>query len=119
MSKQSGDGGLLRGKGDIDLAALNQIHIGAALDQHHGFLCAHALSQHGRHNIRFIVVGDGNKRIHLFYAFFTQQCRVRGIAAEHNGFIQMGRQILRSFRAVLDELNVVIVLQALSQTGTN
>lgn len=58
------------GNGNIDHAALHEIDIGAALDQYHYLLGAHAFGQHGGHDVGLIVVGDSDEDIHLLDVLF-------------------------------------------------
>ncbi|MNP48435.1 hypothetical protein D3C76_1425560 [compost metagenome] len=89
MAQQCGDGGLLRRNRDINHAALDQIDISTALDQYHHLFGSHAFGQHGRHDIGFVIVGDGNKYIHLLDMLFGQQLLIGGIAIKHDGIVQL------------------------------
>ena len=70
MGQQRRNGRLLWRNGDVDGAALYQINVGGALDEDYGLTGAQLLRQHGRHDVGFIVVGDGDENINLIDMLF-------------------------------------------------
>ncbi|CSI54640.1 Uncharacterised protein [Vibrio cholerae] len=61
------------------------------MDKHHGFLGSHAFGKHGRHDVGFIFIGEGDKHIDLIDILFRQQLLVRGISTKDDGIFQLFR----------------------------
>lgn len=98
---------------------MHQIDIGAALDQYHYLLGAHALGQHGGHDVGLIVVGDSDEDIHLLDVLFGQQLLVGGIAVEHDGIVQLLGQFGGALLVSLDKFDVVVFFQLGGQAGAD
>jgi hypothetical protein len=64
---------------------LYQVHVGAALDQHHGLLGPHLLGEQGRHDVGLILVGHRDEDVDLVDVLLRQQLLIRRIAAEDDG----------------------------------
>ena len=58
MGKQAADGGLLGRNGDVDIVALNQVHVSRVGDQRHYLAHAQALGQQRGHDVGFVIVGE-------------------------------------------------------------
>ena len=110
MRQQGADGDLVRRNRDVDQTAFDQVDIGGSIDQRHDLLGAHALGQHRRQDIGFVVVGEGAKHVHRLDILFQQQVGVGGVAEQDDGRIQHRRQLACPFRKRLDHLDLVVAL---------
>src|SRR5690606_24925885 len=75
--------------------------------------------QQRRHNIHFVVVGEGTEHIGVFDVFFFQQGLVGGAAQQHHGAIEVFTEELRTLFAVLNQFNQVIAFQRFRQPVTD
>ena len=74
----------LRGRqGNVDLRAVHQIRIAAAVDERQHPAGAHALGQQARHDVVLVVLGQRQEQVHLFHALVIEQVFVGGLALQH------------------------------------
>src|SRR5690606_4975162 len=88
VGQQRADGGQLRADGNVDLAALNQVHVGRIVDDAHHFACAEPLGQQGGHDVGFVVVGQRKEHIGIVDVFLNQQVPIRSAALQDDGVVQ-------------------------------
>ncbi len=76
---------LLRADGDVDAAvAFHQFRIGRAVDQCDHARTAHALGQHGREDVGFVVVGERAIHIGLIDVLLAQQVFIGAVTHQHD-----------------------------------
>ncbi len=119
MGEQRTDGDLLRADRHIDPVGLDQVDIRRAVDQGNHLVRPHPLGQHGREDIGFVVVGQGAVDVGLADALFVQQILVGTVTDQHDGRVELFGDLLGAGRVALDDLEVMIALQALGQAGAD
>src|SRR5690554_2878596 len=86
VGEQAADGGLLGRDGDINIAALDQVHVVRVVDQGQYLAGTQPLGQQRGHDVGFVVVGDGAEHIDVLDVLFQQDVLVGGVAFQHHGF---------------------------------
>ena len=79
---------MLRRDSDINLSALNKIHIGGFGYQRDDLPNAQPLGHKRGHNVNLVVIGQGAKGVALLDVFFQQQFSIGGIALYDYGVVQ-------------------------------
>ncbi len=115
MAKQCRNRGLLWRDSNVDHASLNKIHISAALNKHHDFFSAHTFGKHGGHNIRFVIVRDGDKKINLIDMLFREQFLIRRIAIKNDRMLKFLGKFRGALLIAFDKLNAVVFFQPLRE----
>jgi hypothetical protein len=108
VGEQGADGGLGRRQGDVDLAALEQVHVGGAVDQGDHLLGAQALRQQRRHDVVLVVVGEGAEHVHVLDVFLQQQVLVGGVAGQDQRALQDAGQALGILLVAVDQLHFIV-----------
>jgi hypothetical protein len=108
------DGGLGRRDGDVDAPALHQVDVGLAVDQRQGAAGAHLLGQRGRHDVVFLVVGEGEEHVGLLDALGVEEGFVGGVAAQHEG-VRARRRVFGAAAVAFDELDATFFSMALAR----
>ena len=104
--EEAAEGGLRRRDGDVDLPALHEVAVGAAVDEGDHAARAHALGEERRHDVRLVVVGDRDEEVGLVHALVAQQVLVAHVPVEHQRVGELPREVLAAALRGLDHLHV-------------
>src|SRR5882762_7044869 len=110
VGEQRADGCLRRGNRDIDLAGLEQVDVGAPVDERDHAARAHALSKQAGHDVVLVVIGYRDEEIHIGNVFGFQESLVRDVSLQHERPIEAGGKHLAASLVVLDDLDRVVAL---------
>src|ERR1051325_2362875 len=111
VGKQRADGRLRRRDRDVDLARLQQVDVGPAVDEGHHPARAHALGEERAHDVVFVVVGHGDEQIHFSDVLALEQLFVGGVAVQDQRFPQARRDQLAAPLVVLDHPHRVALFE--------
>src|ERR1017187_2101941 len=100
-----------RGDGNVDLPRLQQVYVGAPVDQSHHAAGAHALGEQAAHDVVLVVIGDGDEQVHLLDVFGFEQGLVGDVALQDQRDIEAGGQLFAAALVVLDDLDRVVALE--------
>jgi hypothetical protein len=109
VREQGADGGLRRRNGDVDLAALQQVYVGAAVDERDHLTRPHALREQRAHDVVLVVVGECAEDVHVADVLLLEQLLVGDIADKHERPVELGGKPLGLGFVELDDLDVVAV----------
>ncbi len=96
---------------DVDLPALHEVAVGAAIDEGDHAPRSHALGQQRRHDVRLVVVGDGHEEVHLVDVLVGEEVLVAHVAVEHESGAELAGEELAALLGGLDHLHVEVALQ--------
>ena len=119
VGQQGADGGQLRADGDVDFAALNQVHIRGVVDDGHDLLGPQTLGQQRRHDVGFVIVGQCQEQVGVGDVFLEHQVAVRGAALQHHRAVERVRQIAAACSAHFDDLDLITAFNGLGQPLTD
>src|SRR6267378_2240337 len=110
VGEQRADGRLRRGNRDIDLTGLQQIDVGAPVDERDYAARAHALRKQARHDVVLVVIGYGNEEVHIGDVFGLQESFVRDVSLQHERPIEACGEYFAASLVVFDDLDRVVAL---------
>ncbi len=111
IGEQFAQHGLCRRERDVDLRAVHQVGVGAAVDERQYPTRAHALGEQAGHDVVLVVVGEGEEQVHLFDAFVAEQVFVGGIPVQHEHLRGQHRSQFRAAIGIrLQDLDVEAAL---------
>src|SRR6267378_5730943 len=110
VGEQRADGRLRRGNRDIDLTGLEEIDVGAPVDERDHAACAHALRKQAGHDVVLVVVGYCDEQVHIGDIFGLQESFVGDVSLQHERAIEAGGEDLAAPLVVLDDLDRVVAL---------
>ena len=93
----------------------HELGVGWTIDECHDFGRPQSFGQHGREDIGFFGIGQGNKDVATVDVFFDQKLFVGGITSEHDGALETFGDLPRPFRIAFDELDLVVLLQSFGE----
>jgi hypothetical protein len=104
--------GRLRGRDrDVDLAALHQVGVRAAVDQGDHPARAHPLGEQRAHDVVLVVVREREEEIHLADVLALEQLLVGRVALQDQRRVQAVGDVLRADLVELDDLDLILLLQ--------
>ena len=110
VRQQLADDGLRRRDRDVDLRALHQVGIGAAVDQRQHAPRAHALGQQAGHDVVLVVAGQREEQVHVLDVLVAPAGprRCESPCSTSTSARQLRGQVLAARAAGLDELDLVV-----------
>jgi len=119
VREQRADGRLRRRDRDIDLAGLQQIDVGAAVDERHNAARTHALGKQARHDVVFVVVGHRDEEVHVGDVLRRQESFVGDVPLQYERPVEAGREYLAAPPVVFDDLDRVVALDRTRQSQSD
>lgn len=95
------------------MRGIDNIGVGVVVDQADHATRPEPLGEHGRQDIRLIVIGDGAEHIGILDVLADQQFLVRGFADQNGGAFQLAGNLLGTLFVPFDDLDVIAAFQRL------
>src|SRR6266568_1656417 len=110
VGEQRADGRLRGRNRDIDLTGLEQVDVGAPVDERDHAARAHALREQAGHDVVLVVIGYRDEEVHIGDVFGLQESFVRDVSLQHERPVEAGRKHLAASLVVLNDLDRVVAL---------
>ena len=119
MRQQVADRHHRRGNGDIDAPALNQVGVGAAVDDRQNPLATEFLGQQGGHDVVLVVAGQRHEEIGFLDGFLQQQILVGGFAVQDQTGAEPSGNVFRAVAVMVDHLDHTAAFQLTRHAQTD
>src|SRR5256885_4947956 len=98
---------------------MEEIDVGAPVDERDDAACAHALRKQAGHDVVFVVVGYRDEEVHIGDVFGLQESFVGDVSLQHERPVEPGGEHLATPLVVLDDLDRVIALDRAREPQTD